>query len=216
MAGAGELYDMIRIDHFRGFESYWSVPYGAETAREGVWKKGPDMDLIGVLKEKFKHIPIIAEDLGFLTPEVHALLDNSGFPGMKVLEFAFDSKEPSDYLPHTYTVNSVCYTGTHDNPTIVSWFFEITDKERKMVRSYLCDFHTPDCDINLPIIGTLMRSNSNLVIIPLQDYLGYDSRARINKPSTVGSNWTWRTIGEDFSKELKDIIYNITKLTGRI
>lgn len=214
-----KLYDVLRIDHFRGFDEYYSIPYESKTAKNGKWVKGPSKDLFDKIKEKLGKKQIIAEDLGFVTDSVKELLDHCEFPGMKIFQFAFDERDTgaqNDYLPHNYEENSVSYTGTHDNPTIVSWFFEITDKERKMVRSYLCDFHTPDCDINLPIIGTLMRSNSNLVIIPLQDYLGYDSRARINKPSTVGSNWTWRTIGEDFSKELKEIIYNITKLTGRI
>ncbi|MBQ7760857.1 MAG: 4-alpha-glucanotransferase [Clostridia bacterium] len=214
-----KLYDVLRIDHFRGFDEYYSIPYGEKTAKKGKWVKGPGKDLFDKIKEKIGKKQIIAEDLGFITDSVKELLDHCDFPGMKVFQFAFDERDTgvqNDYMPHNYEENSVAYTGTHDNPTIVSWFFEITEKERKSVRTYLCDFHTPDCDINFPIIGTLMRSNSKLVIIPLQDYLGYDSRARINKPSTIGSNWTWRTIQGDFSQELKKMIYDITKFTGRI
>ncbi len=214
-----KLYDVLRIDHFRGFDEYYSIPYGEKTAKNGKWVKGPGKDLFDKIKEKIGKKQIIAEDLGFITDSVKELLDHCEFPGMKIFQFAFDERDTgaqNDYMPHNYEENSVAYTGTHDNSTIVSWFFEITEKERQSVRAYLCDFHTPDCDINLPIIGTLMRSNSKLVIVPLQDYLGYDSRARINKPSTVGSNWTWRTIQGDFSPELKKFIYDVTKITGRI
>ena len=117
--GARRLFDVIRIDHFRGLESYWAVPYGAKTAREGRWRKGPGMDLVGVLTGWFNDLSFIAEDLGFLTPAVHQLLADSGLPGMKVLEFAFDAREPSNYLPHTYARNCVCYVGTHDNETVM-------------------------------------------------------------------------------------------------
>ena len=213
-----KMYDALRIDHFRGFDEYYSIPYGSKDATNGEWRKAPGKELFKALKEKLGEKEIIAEDLGFVTESVKELLDYCQFPGMKVFQFGFDERDTgckNDYMPHRYSENSVAYTGTHDNPTIVSWFFEISKKEREFVRNYLCDYHTPDSAINFPIIGTLMRSNSNIVIIPLQDYLGYDSRSRINKPSTTGSNWTWRTTDKDFSKELQVKIKEITKLTGR-
>ena len=214
-----KLYDVLRIDHFRGFDEYYSIPYGNKTAKEGKWEKGPGKDLFDKIKDKLGNKQIIAEDLGFVTEGVKELLDHCEFPGMKIFQFAFDSRDTNaqnDHFPHNYEENSVAYTGTHDNPTLVSWFFEITNDERNLVRSYLCDFHTPDCDIHFPIIGTLLRSNAKLVIIPFQDYLGADSRTRINKPSTVGGNWLWRTSSTDFSQELKKRIYDIMVITGRI
>ena len=135
------------------------------------------------------------------------------------MPFGFDKRDTgakNSYLPHNYIENCVAYTGTHDNPTIVSWFFEIDKEEREDVRNYLCDKFTPDSEIHLPIIGTVMRSQAKLCIIPIQDYLGYDSRARINKPSTLGSNWTWRLSENDLSRELAKQIYEITRLSGRL
>ena len=144
--GASRLFDAIRIDHFRAFERYWSIPAGAETAKEGQWEPGPGMDLLRVLTGWFPHITYIAEDLGLLTPEVHQLREAAGLPGMKVLEFAFDSRDSgcaNDYLPHNYPENSVAYTGTHDNETLAGWFGSITKEEQNMVRDYLCDHYTP-------------------------------------------------------------------------
>ncbi|MBQ7352851.1 MAG: 4-alpha-glucanotransferase [Clostridia bacterium] len=214
-----KMYDTVRIDHFRGFDEYYSISYGSKDATNGKWEKAPGRELFKKVREKLGKKEIIAEDLGFVTDTVKELLDYCEFPGMKVFQFGFDERDmgsKNDYLPHNYQECSVAYTGTHDNPTIVSWFFEINKNERAMVRNYLCDYHTPDSEINFPIIGAIMRSRSNLVIIPLQDYLGYDSRSRINKPSTIGSNWTWRTTENDFSKELQTKIRIITKMTGRI
>lgn len=212
------MYDALRIDHFRGFDEYYSIPYGSKDATNGKWRKAPGKELFKVVKERLGKKEIIAEDLGFITEDVKELLDFCQFPGMKVFQFGFDERDTgnkNNHLPHNYEVSSVAYTGTHDNSTIVSWFFEITKKEREMVRAYLCDYHTPDSEINFPIIGSLMRSNSSLVIIPLQDYLGYDSRSRINTPSTVGANWIWRSTKIDFSKELQEKIKKITQITGR-
>ena len=137
IAGASRLYDILRIDHFRGLESYWAVPYGETTAKIGRWVKGPGMDLIGVLTEKFPNIQFIAEDLGYLTPEVRQLLEDSGLPGMKVLEFAFDSREAANYLPHTYPRHCVCYAGTHDNATLMGWKDEAAPADIAMARQYL-------------------------------------------------------------------------------
>ncbi len=215
---AFELYDVLRIDHFRGFDEYYSIKYGEPDATNGKWEKGPNNELFESFEREFGKKNIIAEDLGFMTDSVKEMLEKSSFPGMRVFQFAFDARDTgatNDYLPHNYIKNCVAYTGTHDNPTIVSWFFEITKEEREMVRDYLCDKFTPDSEINKPIIGAVMRSNANLCIIPLQDYLAEDSRARINKPSTTSGNWTWRMSENDLTEEISDFILKITSLSGR-
>ena len=143
IAYCSELYDVVRIDHFRGFDEYYSIPYGDTTARNGHWEKGPGIALFEAAKNRFGELNIIAEDLGYITDSVKKLVADSGFPGMKVLEFAFDSREKSDYLPYTYEKNSVVYTGTHDNETLAGWFDSITKEEQNMVRDYLCDHYTP-------------------------------------------------------------------------
>lgn len=214
-----ELYDALRIDHFRGFDEYYSIKYTAEDATSGKWERGPGCELFYEIEKAIGKREIIAEDLGFMTDSVKNMLNKSGFPGMRVFQFGFDARDTgtqNDYLPHNYIENSVAYTGTHDNPTIVSWFFEISDDERKMVRTYLCDTYTPDSEINKPIIGAVMRSPSKLAIIPIQDYLGYDSRARMNKPATASGNWLWRLSGNDLSDELAEYIKELTKVTGRL
>ena len=214
-----KLYDVLRIDHFRGFDEYYSIPYGSKDAINGKWEKAPGKQLFEKIFEKLGRKQIIAEDLGFVTESVKELLDSCQFPGMKVFQFGFDKRDTgskNDHLPHNYCTESVAYSGTHDNPTIVSWFFEITKEERERVRNYLCDFYTPDSEINFPIIGSIMRSSSRLVIIPMQDYLALDSRARINTPATTGTNWKWRITERDFSKDLQKKIRNITKEAGRI
>lgn len=213
-----KLYDVLRIDHFRGFDEYYSIPFGSRDAVKGEWKKGPKMSLFDAINKKLGEKEIIAEDLGFITNGVKELLAESGFPGMRVFQFGFDKRDTgakNEYLPHNYVKNCVAYTGTHDNPTIVSWFFEITNEERDNVRNYLCDKYTPDSEIYMPIIGSILRSQARLVIIPIQDYLGYDSRSRINKPSTLGTNWQWRLSHGDLTDNLEREIYEITRLTGR-
>ena len=216
--GARRLYDLLRLDHFRGFERYWAVPYGAATARNGRWVQGPGMDLLRVLTGWFPDLRFIAEDLGQLTPEVHALRDAAGLPGMKVLEFAFDSRDTgsaSDYLPHNYPVNSVAYTGTHDNETLVSWYQTISDAERAMVRDYLYDYATPDEQLYKSMIALILRSAAARCIIPMQDWLGLDNAARINKPSTVGQNWRWRLKKTQLTKKLQKEICQLTTRYGR-
>jgi len=213
-----KMYDVLRIDHFRGFDEYYSIEYGRHDAVKGEWCEGPKMALFKALKEKLGDKRIIAEDLGFITEGVKELLEECGYPGMKVFQFGFDKRDTgakNEYLPHNYEDNCVAYTGTHDNPTIISWFFEITDEERRDVRNYLCDKFTPDSEINLPIIGAVLRSKAETVIVPMQDYLGYDSRSRINKPSTMGTNWQWRLSSTDLTKALAKEIYEITRLNGR-
>ena len=214
-----KLFDVLRIDHFRGFDEYYSIEYGSKDAVKGEWKPGPKMDLFNAIKEKLGKKEIIAEDLGFITKSVKDLLEECEFDGMKVFEFGFDKRDTgakNSYLPHNYKENSVAYTGTHDNPTIISWFFEISNEEREMVRRYLCDKFTPDSEINMPIIGAVMRSQSRLCIIPIQDYLGADSRARINTPSTTVGNWIWRLKSDEINDELAKEIKELTRLTGRL
>ena len=213
------LYDVVRIDHFRGFDEYYSIPYGAESAKEGHWEKGPGIDLFRHVEQRLGWHEVIAEDLGYVTDSVRQLVLESGFPGMKVLEFAFDSRDTgsaNDYLPHNYTENCVAYTGTHDNETIAGWFQSITKKERKMARDYLCDQATPERLLHQPFIALIMRSNAKSCIIPIQDYMGCDNTCRINKPSTVGTNWRWRVTEEELSEELQKKIYDMTVRYGRM
>lgn len=210
------LYDMVRIDHFRGFDEYYSIPYGDETAENGKWMPGPGIDLFRVIKEKLGDLPIIAEDLGFLTDSVKKLLKDSGYPGMKVLQFAFDSREDGDYLPHNYTNNCVVYTGTHDNDTIIGWYDNLAEEDKRTSHIYLNNWETPEDEIRWDFICMAMRSVADTCIIPMQDYLGFGSEARINTPSTLGGNWTWRMEEEDFTEELAARIKELTQVCERI
>ena len=214
LAAAGKRYDVIRFDHFRGFEAYWSVPATAETARGGHWAKGPGLDFIQAIQKALPELDLIAEDLGFLTQEVLDMLRDSGLPGMKVLEFAFDSREPSEYLPHTYPVNSVCYTGTHDNMTMRQWF----DTADKAAVEYATEYMalTEQEGLVWGTIRTAMASVSKLCIVPLQDYLDLGAHARMNFPGTQTSdNWTWRVKSGMTTPELAEKINRMTVLYGR-
>ena len=214
-----ELYDVVRIDHFRGFDEYFSIPYGSETAVEGHWEKGPGIELFRAVEQALGKREIIAEDLGYMSDTVRQLVRDSGFPGMKVLEFAFDSRDTgsaSDYLPHNYPVNSVAYTGTHDNETLVSWYQTVTDAERAMVRDYLYDYATPEEQLYQSMIALILRSAAATCIIPMQDWLGLDNSARINKPSTVGQNWRWRLKKTQLTKKLQKEICQLTARYGRM
>lgn len=214
-----ELYDAVRIDHFRGFDEYYSIPYGDSTAENGHWEKGPGIELFSEIKKKVGNKLIIAEDLGFVTDSVRKLVEDSGYPGMKIIEFAFDSRDTgcaADYLPHNYKRNSVVYTGTHDNETLVSWWKQISDEERKTVRDYLFDYNTSDKEIHKSIIALVMRSVADICIIPIQDFLGLDNSARMNKPSTLGNNWTWRLLENQFDEELQIEICSMAVRYGRI
>ncbi len=214
-----QMYDVVRIDHFRGFDEYYSIPYGEETAVNGHWEKGPGIDLFRCMEQRLGKHQVIAEDLGYVTDSVRKMVQESGFPGMKVLEFAFDSRDSgsaSDYLPHNYAENSAAYTGTHDNETIAGWFRSITDEERQMARDYLCDQHTPAEELYKSFIALVMRSRSDLCIIPMQDYLGLDNQSRMNQPSTLGKNWKWRLVKGELSDELKEEILAITRRYGRM
>jgi 4-alpha-glucanotransferase len=203
------------VEHFRGFEAYWSIPFGDATARNGKCVKGPDMDFIEALKKGLPDVNMIAEDLGFLTQEVLDLRDGSGFPGMKVLEFAFDSKEPSDYLPHTYTRNTVCYTGTHDNMTMRQWFETASEEAVAYATDYM--HLTKTEGLVWGTIRTAMSSVSDVCIIQLQDYLNLGGEARMNFPGTMtDANWTWRMKNGMIKKDLPKKIYDLTKLYARL
>ena len=214
LAAAGKLYDVVRMDHFRGFEAYWSVPFGDATAKNGHWVKGPGMDFMNAVKEKLPQISLIAEDLGFLTQEVLDLRDDSGFPGMKVLGFAFDSREPSEYLPHTYPANSVVYTGTHDNMTTRQWFDTAPADAVAYAREYM-NITAEEGDV-WGMIRTAFASVSDTCIIPMQDYLNLGGEARMNFPGTMtDANWTWRA-SEGYLDGLTEKILRLTKLYGRL
>ena len=215
LAAAGKLYDVVRMDHFRGFEAYWAVPYGDTTAKGGKWIKGPGMGFINAVKKQLPDLKLIAEDLGFLTQEVLDLRDESGFPGMKVLEFAFDSREPSEYLPHTYIQNTVCYTGTHDNMTMRQWFETAEEEAVAYAKEYMA--LTEAEGLVWGTIRTAMASVSDLCIIQMQDYLDLGGSARMNFPGTCdGTNWTWRAEDGMITNTLAKRIYSLTKLYGRL
>ncbi len=215
LAAAGELYDIVRMDHFRGLEAYWSVPYGSTTAKAGHWVKGPDMAFVEAVRNGLPELKMIAEDLGFLTQEVLDLRDNSGYPGMKVLEFAFDSREPSEYLPHTYTRNSVVYTGTHDNMTMRQWFETAPAEAKEYAIEYLG--LTEKEGLVRGTIRAAMASVSDMCIIQMPDWLDLGGFARMNFPGTLSdANWTWRAEKGMMSKELAKQILNMTRLYGRL
>ena len=211
--GCAKLYDILRIDHFRGFESFWAVPYGEETAKNGRWIKGPGMDLVGRLTSWFNNVQFIAEDLGILTPEVLEMLKDSGLPGMKVLEFAFDPTEPSSYLPHKYAENCVCYVGTHDNAPVMEWRQEAAPEELDFAEKYLA--LSSKEGFNWGIIRGGMGSVAVLFVAQLQDYLGLGAEGRTNTPGTLGFNWQWRLTEGDITPELTKKIADITEMYGR-
>lgn len=211
-----KLYDVVRIDHFRGFDEYYSIPYGDKTAANGHWEQGPGMDLFRTLTNVLGEKQIIAEDLGFQTPTVEKLLADSGYPGMKVLEFAFDPREKSNYLPHHYDKNSVVYTGTHDNETLVQWYKGLSKESKAFAEEYMNNAHIPEEEKYWDFIRMAMMSTSNTCIIPVQDYMGLDAEARINFPSTLGNNWKWRMSSEMLSAPLIKKIKYLTKLSERL
>ncbi len=212
LKAAAKLYDVIRLDHFRGFEAYWEVPYGEETARGGRWVKGPDAKFIKAIKKALPHTAFIAEDLGVITPEVRELKELSGFPGMAVLEFAFDSRIPSTYLPHNHTANTVCYIGTHDNASLARWFRESSPERKAYATEYMG--LTEAEGLVWGTIRTALSSVCNMTILQMQDILGVD--ARMNFPGTSGSpNWCWRMAPGSLNDGLADKLSYITRLYGR-
>ena len=207
------LYDIVRIDHFRAFDEYYFIPYGDPTAEFGHWEKGPGVDLFRKMEEELGDKPLIAEDLGFLTDSVFELMRACGYPGMKVLQFAFDSKEDNDYLPHNYTRNCVVYTGTHDNDTVVGWYPTLSRADRKFVKEYLGIKNTKN--LHWDMIRTAWASVADTAIVPMQDLLGLDQSARMNIPSTMGINWMWRLKEGQYTDELADKLLRLTEIYGR-
>ena len=213
------LYDVVRIDHFRGFDEYYAIPYGDKTAEHGWWEKGPGIDLFRAVSVRLGARKIIAEDLGYMTDSVKRLVEESGYPNMKVIEFAFDERDTgnaSDYLPHNYPENCVVYTGTHDNETIVGWWSSITKEEQKLARDYMCDQYTPENELYKSLISLIMRSSAKLCVVPMQDYLGLGNNCRMNTPSTVGKNWKWRVNLRQLSLKLQKEIQEMTLRYGRM
>ena len=212
--GAGKMYDVIRIDHFRGLASYWAVPYGETTAKNGKWRTGPGIALVNALKGWFHNLEFIAEDLGYATSDVEKLLKESGFPGMKVLEFAFDSRDSSGYLPHAYIENCTCYTGTHDNSPIALWREEAAPEDIAYCEKYLG--LNKEEGFNWGMIRGGMGSVARLFVAQMQDYLELGAGCRMNKPSTLGGNWEWRLLSGELTDSLADRIYDAVRIYGRI
>lgn len=215
LSSAAELYDIVRIDHFRGFESYYSVPYGKKTAEIGTWEKGPGMALFDAVKKELGELPIIAEDLGFVTPEVRKLLKDCGYPGMKVLQFAFDGDPTSDYLPQNFTTtNCIAYTGTHDNMTLRGWLHGSPRKTISFAKRYLhC---RKPVDLPAEILRITWSSTAKLAVAQMQDFLDVGSEGRMNTPSTTGGNWQYRTVTGDFTPRLAKRIYRLNELYNRL
>ena len=211
-----ELYDVVRIDHFRGFDSYYAIPYGDKTAERGKWEKGPGMDLFHTLDKKIKDLRVIAEDLGFLTESVLEMLKESGYPGMKVLQFAFDGSEDSSYLPYKYDHNCVVYTGTHDNETTKGWLENLQGHDLKFVREYINCYEQPVNDCVWALIRTALSSVADLAVIPIQDYLCLGNEARMNAPSTLGDNWKWRLTANQISETTLYHMREVTRIYGRL
>lgn len=209
------VYDILRIDHFRGFDSYYSVRYGAGNAQDGHWSPGPGIELFRTMEKKLGKKPIIAEDLGFLTDSVKKLLSDTGFPGMKVLQFAFDERDDSsdEYRPYCYPANCVAYIGTHDNDTVQGWMVNADQENVAFAREYLRI--REDGNAHWDMISALMASPAELTVIQMQDLLGLPTRARMNTPSTLGGNWTWRMLPEALSDELSQRLARMTFVYGR-
>ena len=208
------LYDVVRIDHFRAFASYYCIPYGAENARKGVWRRGPGTPFFRALRRRLGDVPVIAEDLGFLTPDVFRLLEDTGFPGMKVLQFAFGGDENNDYLPHRYTRNSVVYTGTHDNDTLLGWLSAADEAQVDFARRYLRLGEEDDLREGLMLAA--LASVSDLCVLTMQDLIGLGTAARTNIPSTVGGNWVWRATADQITEDVAEWLRRYTALYGRL
>lgn len=208
-----KLYDVVRIDHFRGFDSYYSIPAKDKTARGGKWMKGPGIELFQEMEQKLGKLNIIVEDLGFLTPSVLELVKDSGFPGMKLIQFAFDTREDSDYLPHNYQSHSIVYTGTHDNDTIMGWMKTAPKESVRFAKKYFS--LTKEEGYNWGVMRGAWSSVSDMAVVPMQDLLGLGSGARMNTPSTIGCNWKWRAKEEDIEFSLASKVRKCMKIYGR-
>lgn len=209
-----ELVDMVRLDHFRGFAASWHVPFGNETAIQGEWIHGPAVELFTEFKRNFPNLPIIAEDLGVITPDVESLRDSFELPGMKVLQFAFSGDPEDDFLPHHYPMHCVAYTGTHDNNTAQGWYNDATAFEQEFCRDYL-NFSEPD-RASWAMIRTIWQSVANYTVAPIQDFLGYGIEARFNVPGTTDGNWRWRMRSDALTPELAKSIRKLNLIYGRL
>lgn len=208
-----ELTDFLRIDHFRGFDKFWAVPYGDENALNGKWKKAPGADFFTQLQKVLgEHMPIIAEDLGEIDQSAVDLRDRFGFPGMKILQFAFENPNENSFLPHNYIRNCVCYTGTHDNDTTVGWYQKCYESSRDKFRRY---YSTDGRDVNWTLIRSCLSSVANMAIIPMQDVLGLDSWARLNTPGVGEGNWAWRFRQDEMSAQIEQRLFEMASLYGR-
>ena len=208
-----EFYDLVRIDHFRGFEAYWEIPASEETAVKGRWVRGPGQAFFDAIREALGDLPVIAEDLGVITPEVEELRDRNGLPGMKVLQFAFAGDPDDPYLPHNYPANAVVYTGTHDNDTTAGWYAGAPENERDFVRRYLA---RSDDEIVWSLIRLAFSSVANTAIVPLQDVLGLGGDARMNTPGRLGGNWSWRYRPEQLEYWHAPQLQEMARLYGRL
>ena len=217
MRHAYQLYDVVRIDHFRGFDEYFSVPYGSATAANGHWEKGPGLELFEAMKRALGERKLIAEDLGVITPSVEKLVRDSGFPNMRVLEFGFEPDEPNcPHMPHRFDTNCVVYTGTHDNETLVGWYRNLSPKRRKYVQEYRQHARGRQDALHWDIIRLAMMSSANLCIFPLQDILARGNEARMNHPSTLGTNWQWRVRKGEFTEERIEKLRRMTEYSYRL
>ena len=211
------MMDIVKIDHFRGFEAFWEIPATEKTAINGKWVKGPGKHFFTSLKKELKKLPIIAEDLGVITPPVEKMRDDLGFPGMKVLQFAFESDEKNPYLPHNYNqTNSIVYTGTHDNNTTLGWFMgnKLSEEARNRIRNYLNSYD--DNHISTELIRLAMSSIAALSIVPMQDILGFGEDCRMNRPGTQSGNWRWRCAPHYFNNEIAHHLLNMTIFYNRL
>lgn len=218
MKACYKMYDIIRIDHFRGFDEYYSIPAYEETAKFGEWMPGPGYELFEAIEKKLGKLNIIVEDLGFITDSVRALVKKTGWPNMKVLEFAFDSRDdagPSEYIPYVYEKNSIVYTGTHDNETLYGWMDKIGKDDRKMIETYLDVKDADNKRLVHSLIALALSSVADRCVIPMQDYLCLGNEARMNEPSTLGNNWKWRVSANKLTKKLAKEIRTMSVVYGR-
>jgi len=212
------LVDVLRIDHFRGFESYWSVPGNDRTAENGTWKKGPGIVFFREMEKRLGQLPVIAEDLGMITPEVEELRDNLGYPGMKILQFAFDGNPANPYLPCNYDPNCVVFTGTHDNDTVLGWYLDanVPEEAKQAFRKAVNKQDGPIHAVHRDFVYLALSSTAVLSIVPMQDILGFGNDCRMNLPSTPSGNWVWRCAPRYFSDEISTWLIDQTRFFNRL
>lgn len=211
---ASTIYDIVRIDHFRGFSSFYAIPFGDKNSKNGQWVKAPGIELFNQVKKEIPEVNIIAEDLGHLTEDVYELMSKVGFPGMKVLLFGFENNGDSEYIPYKINENSVSYIGTHDNDTFIGWMKEAAVEQVDLAEKYMN--LTCEEGYNWGAIRTLYGTKSRTTIVQMQDILGLDNSARMNLPGSFGGNWTWRLGKDKCSKSIEKKLYDMTKIFGRL